>query len=206
MADEASPAEAAEASRQERADRLASEPEPEPEQEPAASGGVEMPWDADSIAGASKGEIVGFLQANCSAEFLSKHKLKGQAKAITKKAKAPALQAAFKELLADPSVLVSADQKAAENDADAAAKAAKQAASTAAQEEKAAAKAAAEEARPIPPPLHHPPHSSSSPALLAGGAGQGEGKEGLQEARHEEGQPGRQGAEARRQGQGHVQR
>ena len=89
MADEASPAEAAEASRQERADRLASEPEPEPEQEPA-SGGVEMPWDADSIAGASKGEIVGFLQANCSAEFLSKHKLKGQAKAITKKAKAPA--------------------------------------------------------------------------------------------------------------------
>eukprot|EP01045_Picozoa_sp_COSAG04_P047356 COSAG04_NODE_17632_length_463_cov_1.618132_1_plen_30_part_01 len=30
MADEASPAEAAEASRQERADRLASEPEPEP--------------------------------------------------------------------------------------------------------------------------------------------------------------------------------
>ena len=116
---------------------------PAPETEPPS---VEMPWTAESVGEASKGELVTFLQANCSAEFLSKHKLKGQAKAITKKAKAPALQIAYKEVLDDPSVLVSADTKAAENEAAAKEKAAKEAAAAAAAAEKEAAAAAEAEA------------------------------------------------------------
>lgn len=117
--------------------------EPAPEAEPAAAGpSVEMPWTADGVGEASKGELVTFLQANCSATFLSKHKLKGQAKAITKKAKAPALQAAYKEVLGDPSVLVSADTKVAEDEAAAKEKAAKEAAAAAAAAEKEGAAAA----------------------------------------------------------------
>jgi FKBP-type peptidyl-prolyl cis-trans isomerase len=121
---------------------VASEPAPEAEPAVAAGPSVEMPWTADSVGEASKGELVTFLQANCSAEFLSKHKLKGQAKAITKKAKAPALQEAYKEVLDDPSVLVSKDTKAAEDEAAAKENAAKEAAAAAAAAEKAAAAAA----------------------------------------------------------------
>lgn len=109
---------------------VATEPAPEPEPTTAAS--VELPWTADTVGEASKGELVTFMQANCSAEFLSKHNLNGQAKVITKKSKAPALQAAYTEVLADPSVLVSADAKAAEIEAAAKEKAAQEAAAAAA--------------------------------------------------------------------------
>eukprot|EP01043_Picozoa_sp_COSAG02_P022763 COSAG02_NODE_1192_length_13974_cov_16.770378_10_plen_574_part_01 len=56
-----------------------------------------LPWTAETLGEASKKELVVFLQANATAEFLSKHKLKGQEKAITKKSKMPALHAAYTE-------------------------------------------------------------------------------------------------------------
>lgn len=80
---------------------VAPEPAPEPEEQPAAA--PALPWTAETLGDASKGELVAFLQANCGEEFLSKHKLKGQAKAITKKAKAPGLHKAYLEMVADPS-------------------------------------------------------------------------------------------------------
>jgi peptidyl-prolyl cis-trans isomerase C len=58
-----------------------------------------LPWTKESLGEASKKQLVTFLQANASADFLSKHKLKGQEKAITKKSKMPALHAAFTEAL-----------------------------------------------------------------------------------------------------------
>lgn len=58
-----------------------------------------IPWAKETLGEASKKELVVFLQANATAEFLSKHKLKGQEKAITKKSKMPALHAAYTEAL-----------------------------------------------------------------------------------------------------------
>lgn len=64
-----------------------------------------MPWTADNVGEASKRELVEFLQANCSAKFLSKHELNGLPQAITEKANVPTLQAIYKEVLDDPSVV-----------------------------------------------------------------------------------------------------
>ena len=62
---------------------------------------MSLPWTKETLGDASKKELVVFLQANATEEFLSKHKLKGQEKAIVKKAKAPALHAAYNEAIAE---------------------------------------------------------------------------------------------------------
>ena len=61
-----------------------------------------MVWSADTLEGASKKELVQFLQAYATAEHLQKYKLKGQEKAIVKKAKLPALHAAYTEAMDQP--------------------------------------------------------------------------------------------------------
>lgn len=92
---------------------VAAEPSLEPEHEPkptaAAALAVQLPWSATNVSEASKGELLAFLQGNCSTDFLRKHKLTGQAKTVKKKKKAPELQSAYKEVLDDPSVLVTTD-------------------------------------------------------------------------------------------------
>eukprot|EP01043_Picozoa_sp_COSAG02_P018800 COSAG02_NODE_888_length_16167_cov_293.783234_10_plen_1677_part_00 len=65
----------------------------------------ELPWSAETVGDASKRELVTFMQTKCSAEFLSRHKLNGKVMAIAKSFKAAALQSAYIELLADPSLL-----------------------------------------------------------------------------------------------------
>lgn len=59
------------------------------------------PWTNETIADASKKDIVVYLQANMAADedFLKKHKLKGQEKAIIKGSKIPALRKAYAEFL-----------------------------------------------------------------------------------------------------------
>ena len=86
---------------------------PDAEAATAAVLPVALPWTADTVGEASKGELLAFLQTNCSPEFLRKHRLTGQAKTIKKKQKAPALQSVYREVLNDPSVLVPAAVQAA---------------------------------------------------------------------------------------------
>jgi hypothetical protein len=89
-------------------------PEPEPEvilsdELPA------LPWDSESLGGASKGQIVEFLVASCGTEFLQRHKLNGAVKAVTKKAKLPELHAAYTEVAENAQgLLVSPAAKAVE--------------------------------------------------------------------------------------------
>jgi hypothetical protein len=80
---------------------------PKPEPNGTARPSVELPWPtADSCySQARKSEVVAFLQANCTPEFLSTHKLTGSAKAVTKKTSKDALHAAYSEVLSDPSLL-----------------------------------------------------------------------------------------------------
>eukprot|EP01047_Picozoa_sp_COSAG01_P112999 COSAG01_NODE_41721_length_448_cov_0.673352_1_plen_96_part_00 len=61
-----------------------------------------MVWSAETLDEASKKELVQFLQAYATAEHLQKYKLKGQEKAIVKKAKLPALHAAYTEAMDQP--------------------------------------------------------------------------------------------------------
>ena len=91
----------------------ATEPATEAEAAVGAVLSVALPWTADTVGEASKGELLAFLQTNCSPEFLRKHRLTGQAKTIKKKQKAPALQSVYREVLDDPSVLVPAAAQAA---------------------------------------------------------------------------------------------
>lgn len=54
-----------------------------------------LPWTPETLAEASKKDLVVFLQTNATAEFLCKHKLQGQEKAIIKKSKLPVLHAVY---------------------------------------------------------------------------------------------------------------
>jgi FK506-binding protein 3 len=92
------------------------EPEPEPEV-PLSEELPQLSWASlDDLAGVSKGQIVEFMAASCSMEFLQKHKLYGSVlKTITKKAKLPELHTAYAEIVAAPeAVLASPAAKARE--------------------------------------------------------------------------------------------
>ena len=54
-----------------------------------------LPWTPETLGEASKKDLVVFLQTNATADFLSKHKLQGQEKAIVKKSNMPVLHAAY---------------------------------------------------------------------------------------------------------------
>ena len=61
-----------------------------------------LPWTEKTLQQATKRELVGFFQSNASADFLTRHNLNGRQRAITKRAKLPALRAAYRHVLCDP--------------------------------------------------------------------------------------------------------
>lgn len=61
-----------------------------------------LPWTETTLEKATKRELVQFFKANASAEFLTRHKLNGQQRAIAKRAKLPVLCAAYRDVLRDP--------------------------------------------------------------------------------------------------------
>ena len=61
-----------------------------------------MTWSEETLDQASKKELVQFLQKWATKEFLKHHKLAGQEKAITKKAKLPALREAYTLAMSQP--------------------------------------------------------------------------------------------------------
>ena len=70
---------------------------------------TDLPWYSETLHGASKAELVEFMQRSCTPEFLAKHKLAGKETAVNKyvkKVKLPVLQNVYEEILDDPTVLV----------------------------------------------------------------------------------------------------
>ena len=63
------------------------------EPEPAAA--AALPWTAETVSVASKLQLVEFFQTNCAADFIQRHKLKGQLKSVVKGAKVSALSCPF---------------------------------------------------------------------------------------------------------------
>ena len=119
----------------------------EPEPEIAVSNGPPpLPWTEETVAGVPKAELVEFLVANCEDAWLGSQKLRGDAKATAKKAKVPALHAAYNQVIANPALLLSPAAKRAERVALAEAKAEADGVAAAAAAAKAEAARAAEAA------------------------------------------------------------
>lgn len=61
-----------------------------------------LPWTESTLDQATKKQLVKFLQANASDDFLGRHSLNGRRDAIAKRAKLSSLCAAYREVLCDP--------------------------------------------------------------------------------------------------------
>ena len=61
-----------------------------------------LPWTENTLQQATKRDLVVFFQSNASADFLTRHNLNGRQRAITKRAKLPALRAVYRDVLCDP--------------------------------------------------------------------------------------------------------
>ena len=116
------------------------QPEPEPEPEPL----VELPWTAHTVDGISKKNLLVFMQQHAPIAFLEERKLHGRKRSIMKASKKNTLVAAYKEVLANPSMLLTKAEKKAEERA-------AEAAAAAAEEEEAALIARLEASGELPP-------------------------------------------------------